>query len=99
MRLFTGKGYINWYIEHMQMAIKMEPKEFKVENWSKEVVEILCQAGLLEFLRKFNGHNDIITKEFIENFENGKTKVGELPILVNPTFISQSLELPLIGEE
>lgn len=81
------------------MATKMEPREFKLENWSKDAVEKLFQAGLLEFLRKFNGHNDKITQEFIKNFENGKTKVGELPISINPTFISQDLELPLEGEE
>lgn len=59
----------------------------------------MFQVGLLEVLRKFNGHNDKITQEFIENFENGQTKVDELPIPVNPTFKSQALELPLIGEE
>jgi len=99
MRLFTGPGYINWYTEHMKMATKMEPKDFKVENWSKEGGEKLFQVGLLDFLRKFNGHNDRITQEFIEKFENGKTKEGELPIPVNPTLISQALELPLIGQE
>ena len=81
----------------MQIATKMEPKEFKVEKWSKEAVEKLFQEGPLEFLRKFNGYNDIITQEFIESFENGQTKKGELPILVNPTFISRALEIPLIG--
>lgn len=99
MRLCTGKGYINWYTKHMQMATKMEHKVFKVENWSEEAVEKLFQTRLLDFLRKFNGHNDRITQEFIENFENGQTKVGELSIPVNSTFISQALEVPLIGEK
>ena len=97
MRLFMVQGYINWYIE--LMATKMEPREFKLENWSKDAVEKLFQARLLEFLRKFNGHNDKVTQEFIKKFENGQTKVGELPISINLAFISQALELPLEGEE
>jgi len=81
------------------MATKMKPRDFKLENWSKDVVEKLFQARLLEFFRKYNGHNDKITQEFIKFFENGQIKVGELPISINPTFISQALELPLEGEE
>lgn len=32
-------------------------------------------------------------------FENWETRVGEIPISVNPTFIPQALELLLIREE
>jgi len=47
----------------------------------------------------FNGHNDKITRDFLENFEHGQTIVGEISIRLNPTFLSQELDLPLIGEE
>ena len=81
------------------MGTKIEPKEFKMENWGKETIEKLYQAGLLDFLKKFNGHNDKIAQEFIEHLEHGQTRIGEISIPMNQTFLSQALDLPLIREE
>lgn len=61
MRLFTRQGHINWYTYQIQMATKMEPKYFKIEKSSKDTIEKLYQAGLMEFLKMFNSHNNKIT--------------------------------------
>ena len=66
MRMLTVQGYINWYTENM--LTRLEPSEFKVENWGKETIEKLYQARLIGFLQKFKGHNDRLTKEFINNY-------------------------------
>ena len=62
------------------MENKMEPKEFKIENWGKEIVEKMYQVGLIGLLHKFNGYNEKITQEFISHYEQGQTTVGDLAI-------------------
>lgn len=90
-----GEGYINWISEHM--GTRIEPK-FQIEQWEKETVDKLYQDGLIGFLQKFNGHSESINKEFINNYAQDQTMVGNLVIPLTPEFISQALDLPLIGE-
>lgn len=66
MRMIIVEGYINWFSEHM--ATRIEPKEFRIEQCEKETIEKLYQARFIGFLQKFNGHNESITREFINNY-------------------------------
>ena len=68
MILFTVEGYLHWYKNQKEqrhpdftMGSRIEPNGFQLENWSEETIEILYQARLLEFLRKFNGHSGKVT--------------------------------------
>jgi len=54
---------------------------------------------LVGFLHNFNGHNNKITQEFTNHYEQGQTKVGDFSIPLNPRFLSKALDLPLTGEE
>ena len=82
MRMLTVQRYINWYTEHM--ATRIEPNEFQIENWEKGTIKKLYQVGLIGFLQKFNGNNESITKEFINNYGHEQTMVGNLSIPLSP---------------
>jgi len=95
MKLVTAEDYIYWFTEIM--TNRVEPK-FHIEQWGKETIEKLYQSGMIGFLQKFNGHSEQITKEFINNFSQDKTQIGELSIPVTQEFLSKALNLPMIGE-
>ena len=80
------------------MTNRVEPR-FQIESWGKETVEKLYQSGMIGFLQKFNGHSEQITKEFINNFSQDQTRVGEIIVPVTQEYLSKALDLPLIGEK
>lgn len=75
----TVEGYIHWFTENMTTRIELK---FQIENWRKETVEKLYQAGLVGFLQIFNGHSEGITREFLNNYTHEQTRVGNLTIPV-----------------
>lgn len=61
----TVEAYIQWLSN--TMTTRIEPK-FQIENWKKETIEKLYQAGLIGFLQSFSGHSEEVTREFINNY-------------------------------
>lgn len=70
----------------------IEPKGFQFGKWTKEIVERLYQAGLLEFLRKFDGYNAKVTKEFISNYQDENTIVGDVTIPIIEEYLSHATD-------
>ena len=95
MKIMTTKAYIQWFSD--TMSTRIEPK-FQIENWKKETIEKLYQVGLIGFLQRFNGHSEEVTREFINNYSQEQTRVGNVIIPVTQEFLSQALDLPMIGE-
>ena len=77
MKLMTAEAYIQWFTETMKTRI--EPR-FQIENWKKETIEKLYQAGLIGFLQIFNGHSEGITRKFVRNYTQEQTRVGNIII-------------------
>jgi len=96
MKLVTAEAYIDWFTE--TMALKVEPK-FQIESWGKETVEKLYQARMIGFLQKFDGYSEKITKDFIDNFNQDQTRVGDVIVPVTQEYLSQALDLPMVGEK
>ena len=96
MKLVTAEAYIDWFTE--TMTNRVEPK-FQIESWGKETIEKLYQAGMIGFLQKFNGHSEEITKDFINNFSQDQTRVGEIIVPVTQEYLSKALDLPMLGEK
>jgi len=96
MKLVTAEEFIHWFTE--AMSIKIEPK-FQIESWGKETIEKLYQAGMISFLQKFDGHSEQITKDFIDNFSQDQTRVGDVIIPITQKYLSQALDLPMIDEK
>jgi len=76
------------------MATRVEPKDFQIEHQEKETIEKLYQVDLIAFLQKFNRHNESITEEFINNYVQDQTMVGNLVIPLSLESISRALDLP-----
>ena len=62
----TVYGYIKWFSD--KITSRAEPKVFQIEHWNRETVEKLYQFGLIGFLQKFKGHNEDVTREFVNNY-------------------------------
>ena len=92
----TAEAYIQWFSETMSTWV--EPN-FQIESWRKETIEKLYQVGLIGFLQKFDGHSEEITRDFIKNYSQDQTRVGYVIIPVTQEYLSQALDLPMIGEK
>lgn len=89
------KAYIQWFTETMKTRI--EPR-FQIEDWRKETIEKIYRAGLVGFLKIFSGHSEEVTREFINNYTQEQTRVGNIIIPMTQEFLSQALDLLMIGE-
>ena len=96
MKLVTTEAYIHWFSETMSARVE---QKLQIETWGKETIEKLYQAGMTSFLQKFDGHSEQITRDFINNFNQDQTRVGDVIIPVTQEYLSQALDLPMIGEK
>lgn len=96
MKLITTEAYIHRFLE--TTSARVEPK-FQIESWRKKTIEKIYQAGLIGFFQKFDGHSEEITRDFINNYGQDQTRVGDVIIPVTQEYISQALDLPMIGEK
>lgn len=79
MKLVIANEFIHWFSE--TMSVRVEPK-FQIESWGKETIEKLYQAGMISVLQKVDGHFEQITRDFINNFSQDQTWVGDVIIPV-----------------
>jgi hypothetical protein len=64
------------------MAIRVEPSEFDISQYHKDSIDILHQVNWIQFLLKFDGYDEQVTKSFAHNFDGKKTIVGYLTFQV-----------------
>lgn len=50
-------------------------------------------------MQKFDGHSEEITRDFINNYSQDQTRVRDVIIPVTQEYLSQALDLPMIGEK
>lgn len=65
-------------------------KRTEISNWVMEEGNNrkVYQAGLIGFLQRFNGHGEGITKEFLNNYTQDQTMIGNLSIPLTSKYIS-----------
>jgi hypothetical protein len=59
----------------------------------------LEEFGWLSFIRKFDGFNMIVARQFALSFDGGRAKVGDLQLEITEQSISSATGLPVIGEK
>eukprot|EP01018_Ginkgo_biloba_P024014 Gb_26078 [translate_table: standard] len=64
----------------------------------EEVRNILEEAGLLAFFKKFRGHSESITNQFVNTWKDGRVVIDKIKILVNATLIAEVPGLPNDGK-
>jgi hypothetical protein len=59
----------------------------------------LEEFGWLSFIRKFDGFNIVVARQFALSFDGGKAKVGDLQLEITEQSLSQATGLPVKGEK
>eukprot|EP01018_Ginkgo_biloba_P014703 Gb_27246 [translate_table: standard] len=69
-----------------------------VLSMEEDVRPILEDSGLLPFFKKFTGHNEAITNQFVETWKNGRVTINGMHIDVSESLIDEVTGLPNDGE-
>eukprot|EP01018_Ginkgo_biloba_P011481 Gb_23872 [translate_table: standard] len=74
-----------WGCSGFLIAIGGDPviTEMAVLSMEEDVRAILEDSGLLPFVKKFSGHNEAITNQFVETWKNGKVTINGMHIDVS----------------
>jgi hypothetical protein len=59
----------------------------------------LEEFGWLSFIRKFDGFNMVVARQFALSFDGGRAKVGDLQLEITEQSISLATGLPVNGEK
>ena len=63
------------------MANRTKPEQIDISKLHKDCVDILREKQWLVFLEKFNGHNELTTREFTYSFtREGEPQYGTYPL-------------------
>jgi len=81
------------------MANKIELERFDPSNFHKDCIDIFRAKQWLTFLEKFNGHNELTTRNFASSFIGKKAIVGNLSFRVSEDTISQAIDISPKGDK
>jgi hypothetical protein len=85
--------------EEMAPVVRAEPNGSQALLTFDGAFADLEQFGWLSFIRKFDGFNMIVAREFALSFDGGRAKVGDLQLEITEQSISSATGLPVIGEK
>eukprot|EP01018_Ginkgo_biloba_P035812 Gb_01044 [translate_table: standard] len=85
-QLFERKGKVLFKFLLGDEPVITESSLLSVEE---DVRVILEETGLLLFFNKFSGHSDVITRQFVDSWKNGRVTINGLDIEVNEGLITE----------
>jgi hypothetical protein len=85
--------------EEMAPVVRAEPNGSQALLTFDGAFADLEQFGWLSFIRKFDGFNMIVARQFALSFDGGRAKVGDLQLEITEQSISSATGLPVIGEK
>jgi hypothetical protein len=85
--------------EEMAPVVRAEPNGSQALLTFDGAFADLEEFGWLSFIRKFDGFNMIIARQFALSFDGGRAKVGDLQLEITEQSISSATGLPVIGEK
>jgi hypothetical protein len=59
----------------------------------------LEKFGWLPFIRKFDGYNPSVARQFVLTFDGCRAKVGDVQLEINEQFLSSTTSLPATGQK
>jgi hypothetical protein len=59
----------------------------------------LAEYGWLQFIRKFDGYNPAVARQFALSFDGCRAKVGDVQLEINEQFLSSATSLPVTGHK
>jgi hypothetical protein len=83
----------------MAPVIRIEPNGSQTLFLYDDVSEDLKSQGWDMFIKKFQGYNLQVAKEFTLTFDGYREKVGDLQLEITEDFLSEATGLPLTGQK
>jgi len=80
------------------MVNRIEPIFFDASQFHEDTLKILQEVNWLQFLLKFNGYDEKVTKEFAHTFDGERAIVGNLTLHLSEHVLAQVTRLPQAGE-
>jgi hypothetical protein len=83
----------------MAPVIQFEPNGSQTLLLYDDASEDLKSQGWDMFIKKFQGYNLRVAKEFSLTFEGCRAKVGDIQLDITKEFLSEATGLPLTGQK
>jgi hypothetical protein len=86
-------------IEAMAPVVRTKPNGFQALLMFDGAYGDLENLGWLPFIRKFDGHNSTVARQFALSFEGCRAKVGDVQLEITEQFLSSATSLPVTGQK
>ncbi len=83
----------------MGRVLRVEPIDCIRVDASDPLTAKLQRIGWYNFIKKFQGHNLEVSKQFAATFDGKKAVIGSLDLPVTQESIAEATSLPNLGEE
>jgi hypothetical protein len=78
--------------------VRVEPQGLNFLNANPKIRASFEQVGCIKFCKKIHGYNRQVAREFAENFNGTKTKVGNLQLQVSEDSVVAAIEILVCGD-
>jgi hypothetical protein len=85
--------------EAMAPVVRAEPNGCQALLMFDGAYSDLEKFGWLPFIRKFDGYNPIVARQFALSFDGCRAKIGDVQLEINEQFLSSATSLPATGQK
>jgi hypothetical protein len=83
----------------MAPVVRAEPNGCQALLMFDGACSDLEKFGWLPFIRKFDGYNPIVARQFALSFDGCRAKIGDVQLEINEQFLSSAISLPATGQK
>jgi hypothetical protein len=83
----------------MALVVRAEPNGCQALLTFDGAYNNLEEFGWLPFIRKFDGYNLTVARQFALSFDGYRAKVGDVQLEITEQFLSLATSLPVIGQK
>ena len=83
----------------MAPVVRVEPNGCQALLMFDGTYSNLEKYGWLQFIRKFDGYNPAVARQFVLSFDGCRAKVGDVQLEINEQFLSSVTSLPVTGHK
>jgi hypothetical protein len=83
----------------MAPVVRAEPKGCQALLMFDGAYSDLEEFGWLPFIRKFDGYNLTVARQFALSFDGCRAKVGDVQLEITEQFLSSATSLPVMGQK
>jgi hypothetical protein len=83
----------------MAPVVRAEPNGCQALLMFDGAYSDLEEYGWLQFIRKFDGYNPAVARQFALSFDGCRAKVGDVQLEINEQFLSSATSLPVTGQK